>query len=802
MANKQIHELPAAQALVPEDQLLVSQAEGNLTRRASFASLPVRVPLEGSHTRTIAGKLAETISVRDFGAVGDGVVDDSAAFQAALDRHTAVHVPPGTYRLDSEIQIKPRRRLFGAGRDATIIDARGVRAFTFQRNAAPFQVEPAASTDWNRSSLSAMTLRMTRGGVRVHGHEFRATDLAFFGGSAPSGIADADGWCLDLVDANECTLFFVQGGYGAATGQTLSANGIRFRSSVANVNYGDSMLAEISFKLGAANTCGVLLEGNHPGLINNVLMERVQVNAPAGANAPGAVQVPGTNPPIYTFGGTVGIYLKTVRRCQLNTVDVEVVDVAFKEEGTGLNTAPGTNTDILYLNCQAQNCPVSYDDNNDDGEGRTMRRAMIGTTEVFPLKTGIVSTDNTVQAGRGATLLPSDLWLCEPNRGKPALQLRALDQGVLCLAQDYQEAPDAIRDGHPKNSRPRRGLIIDAGANNATVIKAPRGVNTHTDRHIKIGNGADHPDGYLHRIELLDPLYLTPRSDSPVAATKPGMVAHFQSAAALPINSRWRGPGLYMLASWQGGFEWMPVGHVPGIETDREENGDASGNVTLSQFHIGRLVRVNHGQTRTVLIGEGIVSADYQLARIWIMRQGSGRVLFQETGTPPPTWVSTSGLGVLKEIPRQYQIVELWLRWNPSLNAGAGGTEIYATHDIMPDGEFQYGARYHWTTASPSTSAAPFNVPNTHVGKILRVSNAAATFISFSNSFCPPGIEGCWIKVMKAATGDVTIQAGNGMTARFPGGSTYLLSQQRKIVTVWVTSSTNSNEPNSLYIEE
>ena len=43
---------------------------------------------------------------------------------------------------------------------------------------------------------------------------------------------------------------------------------------------------------------------------------------------------------------------------------------------------------------------------------------------------------------------------------------------------------------------------------------------------------------------------------------------------------------------------------------------------------------------------------------------------------------------MLKEIPRQYQIVEVWLRWNPTLNASVGGTEIYATHGIMPDGEF------------------------------------------------------------------------------------------------------------------
>lgn len=799
MANKQIHELAAALALAPEDQLLVSQADGNLTRRASLGSLPFRAGLEGAQARTMAAKLGESVSVKDFGAIGDGIVDDSAAFQAALDRHHAIHVPPGTYRLDMEIQIRPRRRLVGAGRDATIIDARAARAFTFHRNMAPFAVEPGASTDWNRSTLSGMTVRMAKGGVRVHGHEFRALDLTFFGGSAPVGIADPDGWCLDLVDANECTLFFIQGGYGAAPGQTLTASGIRFRSTSPGVNFGDSMLAEISFKLGAVDTCGVLLEGNHPGLINNVLMERVQINAPAAAGATGAVQVPGTSPAIYTYGGTVGIYLRAVRRSQLNTVDVEVVDIAFKEEGTGMNTQPGTNTDIVYINCQAQNCPTSYDDNNDDGEGRTMRRTMIGTTEVFPLKTGIGSTDDTVRAGRGATLLPSDLWLCEPTKGAPAVQLRAFAQGVLYLAQDYQEAPGAIRDGNIKNRNPRRGLIIDASANDTTVISAPRGLTTSTTRRLEIGNGPDHPDGRLHRIELRDPVYLTPRTDTPANATRPGMIVYLESSEGLPVNTRWQGPGLYMLASWQGGFEWMPAAGVLGLEPDREENAD----VTLSQFHVGRMVRVNSGSMRTVSIPEGIVSAAFPLARVWIMRQGTGRVMFQETGTPAPAWRSTSGMGVLKEIPRQYQIVELWLRWNPALNSNAGGTEVYATHDIMPDGEFQHATRYHWTNASGSTPASPSVIANNHAGKIIRVSNNSDTFIAFNTGFVPAGLEGCWVKVMKVAAGNVIIQAGTGMTAQFPGGgSSYTITQQRKIVTLHITSAFQANEPNTIYLEE
>ncbi|MEK0083437.1 glycosyl hydrolase family 28-related protein [Benzoatithermus flavus] len=807
MANKQIHELTAAAELNPEDQLVVSIASGNLTRRASIASLPFRQALTGATVRLLAGKLGELVSVKDFGAKGDGSADDSAAFQAALDQHQAVFVPPGTYRLDSEVQAKPRRTLLGAGRDATIIDARGPRAFTFNRNTGPYKVDTTAAEDWNRSALGGMTIKMAQGGVRVIGHEFRARELAFFGGSAPSGIADPDGWCLDLVDANECALREIQAGYGGGASHTLAANGIRFRSTQTGVNYGDSSVSEVSLKLGAAGTCGVLLEGNHPGLINNVLLARIQVNAPQGGT--------GLTP----LAGTVGIWLKTVRRCQLDTVDVEVTETGFKEEGTGVNGNPGTNADIVYLNCQAQNCSTPYDDNNDDGEGRAIRRTMLGTTELFPLKTGVGSTDDTVQAGRGAALLPNDLWLCEPNKGLPAVQLRAYAKGILYIAQDYQEAAGAIRDGNPKNQKPRRGLIIDASANDTTVIQAPRGLTTSTVRRLEIGNGPAHPDGRLHRIELRDPLYLTPRSDAPANATLPGMVCWFDGNAGLPVNTRWRGPGLYVLTSWQGGFEWMPMGGVLGLEPDREENL----SFTLSQLHVGRLVRVNSGSDRTVSIPEGIVSAGFPLARLWIMRQGTGRVLFQETGSPAPAWTSTAGAGVLKEIPRQYQIVELWLRWDPTANAGAGGTQIFATHDIMPDGEFQSASRLKWSTASPPSdldTTDPNFVPpsatnyytlgSADAGKLFRISRSPAkakTFIGITNGFVPSVLagEGAWIKFVNVAGPGARIIPISPMTLVAPDGSGnayYDLITVGKVVTVHVSGPSASSGANVIYIEE
>lgn len=62
--------------------------------------------LTGATARTVNTKLQEVVSVKDFGATGDGVTNDAAAIQAALDAMTSggtLIFPPGTYLCGSQI---------------------------------------------------------------------------------------------------------------------------------------------------------------------------------------------------------------------------------------------------------------------------------------------------------------------------------------------------------------------------------------------------------------------------------------------------------------------------------------------------------------------------------------------------------------------------------------------------------------------------------------------------------------------------------------------------------------------------
>ena len=75
----------------------------------------------GAVNRAINLKLAETVSVKDFGAVGDGVTNDTTAIQAALNNRGRIYIPAGTYIVSSTLTMYGNTEIFGDGAGVSII---------------------------------------------------------------------------------------------------------------------------------------------------------------------------------------------------------------------------------------------------------------------------------------------------------------------------------------------------------------------------------------------------------------------------------------------------------------------------------------------------------------------------------------------------------------------------------------------------------------------------------------------------------------------------------------------------------
>ena len=93
----------------------------NLLLTALAAGVSPAAPSRSVLTRRLDDPKAIYLSAPEFRAAGDGITDDSAAIQAAIDKaenhahEGIVFVPPGRYRLARTVYVWPGVRIFGYG---------------------------------------------------------------------------------------------------------------------------------------------------------------------------------------------------------------------------------------------------------------------------------------------------------------------------------------------------------------------------------------------------------------------------------------------------------------------------------------------------------------------------------------------------------------------------------------------------------------------------------------------------------------------------------------------------------------
>lgn len=87
--------------------------------------IPVKLDLTFTKSNMLSASSNSITNPQVFGAKADGVTDDTAAFQAAVNDSSIVEVPPGTYLLSGTVIMPKGVKIFGYSRHSTVVSSSG-----------------------------------------------------------------------------------------------------------------------------------------------------------------------------------------------------------------------------------------------------------------------------------------------------------------------------------------------------------------------------------------------------------------------------------------------------------------------------------------------------------------------------------------------------------------------------------------------------------------------------------------------------------------------------------------------------
>lgn len=189
-----LSKLPSSQAGLDVSVSGVTQTPGTdytltaNTQTLTFSTAPpngaiILVKYSRSITVTLSSTSSDFINVKNFGAIGNGVADDTAAVQAALDYAYGrpVYAPAGTYKITSPITSynaslvkRPGVVLYGDGPGITIFDNQVASGYCFDFNHSVGSTTYANQVWSDSSSIKNLTILgnasiASSSGIKVRG---------------------------------------------------------------------------------------------------------------------------------------------------------------------------------------------------------------------------------------------------------------------------------------------------------------------------------------------------------------------------------------------------------------------------------------------------------------------------------------------------------------------------------------------------------------------------------------------------------------------------------------------------------
>lgn len=221
---------------------------------SSDASL-VSYQYPGGVSRSVENRLEDYVSVKDFGALGDGSTDDTTAFQAAIDTGKTVRVPAGTYKITSTLSFSRQNvSVIGDGTRNTRI-----RFDMTSGDGFDIDIDESGGNSFYTAHLEGFRITASTGGVNraiyIHsnnsfGEVYRHAYI--------NNLRISGNWSkgIDLLNTVAFRISDVVAGLGSAT-EAISIRGFSTDSTISNVSIND-----ITSGRGAA----IYIEGESEGI--------------------------------------------------------------------------------------------------------------------------------------------------------------------------------------------------------------------------------------------------------------------------------------------------------------------------------------------------------------------------------------------------------------------------------------------------------------------------------------------------------------------------------------------------------
>lgn len=446
----------------------VAVEQRTLATTAALAS-PTGADRVGYGNRTIGDRLGDWVSVKDFGAKGDGTTDDTAAIQAAFDSDglAAIFFPAGTYRITGSgaaaLTLTKNRNLIGCNRASTLQGASlpattALLKIAFSDNGGFLDVR-----GW---SMEGLTINPVTGKYAIDissGFQILSSQIVncqFGTSSAPDGysIYIKDNWahskidssrfataymgCMDANVISKCLTF------GAGIAVTFDCiNGVR------NNTVKDCTLVNRDGQLKILNGDNIRFENNQCELAQGIVPPTNQSNPAAMVHIVG-VDRPVVNTVITknNFGGGTSLdysvyvdnAIKTVIEGDNQFIAVNIADVHFTANSRYHSFGAGNVSVAQPLNPRTDSAfKVKVTDSGRAGIGIRKAGALLNPQAGWSGADFLKTTDgfvNFIGEFRGGSVSPGAILGILPEGFRPYFQKDAVRRNLLTYSEQFSNA--------------------------------------------------------------------------------------------------------------------------------------------------------------------------------------------------------------------------------------------------------------------------------------------------------------------------------------------------------------------------